>query len=222
MAIDVDVAVAVHRLLQLSRATRAAVWFDARSFSFDERRSDPHPRSRARHRTSVPREPASDPRPSRTRPPPLPAHTPDEKCGLQPPNGVGRRQLKDLASTLQKYMEALSLDPARPDNQLQELAKLTAYPFPNYAKGDDVDPATSAFMAVIQSPILREVFIKQSSEQSADPSELMAALAKDPKAATVLLGALSRAGHIGLPATPKTSAPHPSTRGSRQKKGRRR
>jgi hypothetical protein len=133
--------------------------------------------------------------------------------------------LKDLASTLQKYMEALSVDPGRPDNQLQELAKLTTYSFPNYAKGDDADPVTSAFMAVIQSPVLREAFTKESSGQSVDPSELMAALAKDPKAATVLLGALSRAGHIGLgnkPTPPRPSAPHPSTRGSRHKKGRRR
>jgi hypothetical protein len=101
--------------------------------------------------------------------------------------------LKSLAADLEAYFNHRSQHPDHPDNQFQELAKLTHYAFPDYEErpgGDELQ--TEAMMAVMQAPELLELVMRSGSGQQVSQAEILQAMAKHPNVAKIFIQALSK------------------------------
>lgn len=105
--------------------------------------------------------------------------------------------LKQLAEDLKRYFAHRSSNPDHPDNQFQELAKLTHFSFPNYSEGESTeDLQAEALMAVMQAPELLELFMQSGAGEQVDQREMMRAMAKHPDVAKILIQALTKAGEL--------------------------
>jgi hypothetical protein len=106
--------------------------------------------------------------------------------------------LKALSERLKQYFDFLDKNPDKPDNQLLELAKLTAYSFQNYAKHDytEQDAKLEVFSLLMQSPKVLEIFKKLSSGQQVDQKELMEEIFKTPEVAIAVMTALVKSGAV--------------------------
>ena len=85
----------------------------------------------------------------------------------------------------------------RPDNHFLELAKLTAYEFPNYAKNEE-DPEAEALLALMQSPAIMDMFVRQASGEEVSQAELMSSVVKDPQLTATIAKALLKTGQLSL------------------------
>lgn len=115
--------------------------------------------------------------------------------------------LKNLAEQFQGYFAHFAANPARPDNHFLELAKLTEYAFPSYAKVDDTPAETKMMMAVLGSPELMSLFAKQQQGAPLDQTEVVRALMSNPAVAEPILNALVKSGDLSFE---KLNGPRPS------------
>lgn len=107
--------------------------------------------------------------------------------------------LKRLATDLEAYFKHRMQHPDHPDNQFQELAKLTHYAFPDYEEeSTDNDLQTNALMAVMQTPELFDLFIKSGQGKQVDQAEILRTMAKHPHVARIFVQALSESGQLNL------------------------
>ncbi|MBK9492944.1 MAG: hypothetical protein IPO08_00085 [Xanthomonadales bacterium] len=106
--------------------------------------------------------------------------------------------LKSLAGDFCSYLEHLERDPSRPDNQFQELAKLTSYTFPNYRKEDAISPETQAMMGLMDSPEVIEMLIRKKNGEEIDQGMLIRAVLSNPKVAQPLLESMVKAGQLSF------------------------
>lgn len=114
--------------------------------------------------------------------------------------------LKKLAEDLASYFEHSNQHPSHPDNQFQELAKLTHYTFPDYTvQGSKDDLQTEVLMAVMQAPDLFELVLRTASGEKVDQGEIMRAIAKHPNVAKIFIQAMTKSGQIKLFDSPKGS-----------------
>jgi hypothetical protein len=132
--------------------------------------------------------------------------------------------LKALSDRLRNYFEHVSRNPGHPDNQLQELAKLTNYPFPDYSAPEETDPGQQALMAMLRSPDLLQLLIRQSSGEQVDQTQIFQAMISSPEIAEPLVKAMMRSGHFpqlnspaAKPTTPIVGKPKPP-RGRKRKR----
>jgi len=88
--------------------------------------------------------------------------------------------LKILAGELKKYFEYLEKNPEHPDNQFQELAKLSGYLFPQYGKDEvnEDDAKAELFTAAIQSPEILSLLMRKSQGENVGDSEMGSAIIK--------------------------------------------
>ncbi len=88
--------------------------------------------------------------------------------------------LKALAEELNKHFEYLEKNPAHPDNQFQELAKLSGYLFPQYGKDQvtEEDAKAELLIAAMQSPEILSLLVRKSQGETVDDSEISAAMIK--------------------------------------------
>jgi hypothetical protein len=83
-----------------------------------------------------------------------------------------------LAGELKKYFEYLEKNPEHPDNQFQELAKLSGYLFPQYEKDEvnEDDAKAELFTAAIQSPEILSLLMRKSQGENVGDSEMGSAI----------------------------------------------
>ena len=99
--------------------------------------------------------------------------------------------LKALAVELKNHFEFLETNPEHPDNQFQELAKLSSYPFPQYGidEATEEDAKMELFKAAIQSPEILSLLLRKSEgeivEDSEIGSEMIKLVATKPELASV-------------------------------------
>ena len=105
--------------------------------------------------------------------------------------------LKQLADDFKASLDFFNKNPGRPDNHVQELAQLTGYEFPNYAKETE-DPETEAFIAVMQSPAVLDILVRQASGEEVSQADLLGAVVKDPQLTSVVAKALMKTGQLSL------------------------
>ncbi len=108
--------------------------------------------------------------------------------------------LKELTRELRKHLDYLYANPAEPDNQLLDQAKLTGYKFVQYAKQQE-DPEQSKIElveAMLHSPELMEIAIRKSQGKAIDQTEVMSALLSNPDSASRLFQILAKSGAISL------------------------
>lgn len=106
--------------------------------------------------------------------------------------------LKELSEKLKQYFSVYEKDPSRPDSHLLELAKLTKFKFPDYSDGPEVPKETEVFLALLESPEIMDMLLKQQSGQEIDNSELMAALFRNPKVVEPFITAMVKSGQISF------------------------
>lgn len=112
--------------------------------------------------------------------------------------------LKALANQLSSYFDHFDRDPGRPDNHFQELAKLTAYSFPNYQRKEEEPPEVRAMMALFQSPELMHLILQQQQGEPVDQLELLKVVAANPQVAQPMIQLLVSSGEISFsPKNPK-------------------
>jgi hypothetical protein len=105
--------------------------------------------------------------------------------------------LKALAEQLATYFDHAKRNPNYPDNQLQELAKLTSYSFPSYSAAEkDDDAQLEVMMAVMQSPDLMQMLLRKQQGENVDQAQILQALAAHPKIAEPMFKALLKSGEI--------------------------
>lgn len=130
--------------------------------------------------------------------------------------------LKALSGQLKTWFEHFSAHQELPDNQFQEMAKLTSYRFPDYAPADDANPE-KALIAVMQQPELLDLLIRQSEGEQVDTGELLRTFAAHPEVAQVFIKAFVDTSELSSPSATKvlpTSAKTQRKRPSRKKKSR--
>lgn len=106
--------------------------------------------------------------------------------------------LKELASTLDKFFEHHEQDRLRPDNQFLDLAKLTGYEFPNYAKKEENSPELDLMTALIETPEVMDMFLRQQSGQEIPQAEISRAILTSPKLSKLFLEGLVKSGEISF------------------------
>jgi hypothetical protein len=100
--------------------------------------------------------------------------------------------LKTLARELHTYFDHFGRNPDRPDNQLQELAKLTGYKFPKYGKDDGSQ--AEMITAMMQSPEFMGLIFRQMNGEKIENSEFLQALASTkPDTAAIIVKAIVKA-----------------------------
>jgi hypothetical protein len=122
--------------------------------------------------------------------------------------------LKTLAEQFHSYFSHFSVNPNRPDNHFLELAKLTEYEFPSYAKADDTPPETKMVMALFESPELMQMMLKQQQGAPLDQAEVIHALMANPKVAEPLLNVMVKSGDLSFD---KLGGPKPNRKQRRAK-----
>jgi len=114
--------------------------------------------------------------------------------------------LKELAGRLKTYFEHFRLNPGHPDNQLQELAKLTGYQFPDYGSHKETaEVETEAFMAMLRSPEILDLMVRQTQGEEVGQAELMRAMLSAPEAAEALVRTMVQSGQLSLHGEEPTS-----------------
>lgn len=106
--------------------------------------------------------------------------------------------LKNLASQLSSYFDHFDREPARPDNHLLELAKLTSYEFQNYKKAEELPPEVQAMMGLLGSPALFEMIVRQQSGEAVDQAEMMQLLFSNPSVIQPFLTAMVKSGDLSF------------------------
>ena len=119
--------------------------------------------------------------------------------------------LKALAEELNKHFEYLEKDPAHPDNQFQELAKLSGYLFPQYEKDQvtEEDAKAELFIAAMQYPEILSLLVCKSQGENVEDSEISAAMIKlvatKPELASVFAKFLMNLNQHPEKASPKAN-----------------
>lgn len=106
--------------------------------------------------------------------------------------------LKALANQLAMYFDHFDRDPSRPDNHFQELAKLTAYNFPNYQRKEEEPPEVKAMMALFGNPELMNLILLQQQGEPVDQLEMLKLVAANPQVAQPLVQAMVQSGEISF------------------------
>ncbi len=101
---------------------------------------------------------------------------------------------KALAQELKKYFDHFDQNPTIPDNQLLELAKFTDYCFPSYRKNDRKQSTQKMVSAILESPELLQLMVRQMNGETVEPVEMIKALmAGKPETARKVLAAVVEA-----------------------------
>ena len=106
--------------------------------------------------------------------------------------------LKALADKLKLSFEAFEKNPGMPDNHFLETAKLIKYQYPNYASEKELEPETEAIMALMRSPELMALLLKQSAGEPASEKEIFDAIIKTPDTASLLINSLVKSGSLTI------------------------
>ncbi len=106
--------------------------------------------------------------------------------------------LRTLSDKFKYWFGHYDKNPQRPDNQFLELAKLTGYQFLNYAPSDTETIEEKAFMAVLESPELVDLFSRQQQGEPIDQAEMMKAMQSNPKVAKLFLSAMAKSGSLSF------------------------
>ena len=106
--------------------------------------------------------------------------------------------LKALSEKLKGSFSHLEKDPEKPDNHFLDVAKLIGYSFPRYGKDEFTkeDAQIEMMTAVMQSPEVLDLLMRQSSGKQVDSSEILKALAANPQTASTVIKALVKSGSI--------------------------
>jgi len=105
--------------------------------------------------------------------------------------------LKTLSEHFASYFKHRREHPDHPDNQFQELAKLTHYEFPDYGKtASAADLQTDAFLAVLREPKLRDLLMRSGAGEDVSQTEMMQAMAEHPDVARIFIQALASSGQF--------------------------
>jgi hypothetical protein len=118
--------------------------------------------------------------------------------------------LKDLSKQFRHYFDHFARNPAQPDNQLLELAKLTEYAFLDYKRTVEHDPESDFVLAILQSPDLLALLSRKVGGEEVPKEELMTAMFTNPDTALKIMKALSRSGQLdlGFNTPPQKQVPH--------------
>jgi len=120
--------------------------------------------------------------------------------------------LKKLADDFSACLEFMDKNPERPDNHFQELAKLTAYEFPDYGRREpEADPETEAVIAMIQTPEVLQLLARKASGEEVDQAAIAGAMLKNPQVAGLMAKALVRSGQLSLGLNVPTQSQRPAT-----------
>lgn len=103
--------------------------------------------------------------------------------------------LKELAQKFKEYFEYSTRHATSPDNHFLELAQFTKYEYPIYKDEQKESLEYSAIMAMLESPDLIDLFARRDK---VDQSEVLSALARNPKVAGVFAKALTESGQISF------------------------
>ena len=93
--------------------------------------------------------------------------------------------LKDLAKNLHRFFEEIDKNPKRPDNHFLEIAKLTEYDFPSYAKKKE--KPEEMWLKVFKSPLMMDFALRAAQGEQVDQSQIILAMMSDPEIADVML-----------------------------------
>lgn len=129
--------------------------------------------------------------------------------------------LKQLADDFAGYLNHFAQNPDRPDSLFQELAKLVGYSFPDYGDDNaDADPETKALMAVMKSPEVLELLVRQASGEELDETELLSTMLKTPDVAGLMVKAMLQSGQVSLTGSATSGGQRPSRKKSKPRKKR--
>lgn len=130
--------------------------------------------------------------------------------------------LKQLAEKIGYWIQHFSQHPERPDNQLLELAKLTAYRFQEYAEPEYDEEAAQMemFEALTKSPQILDLIFRKSSGETVEDSELLRAMVTNPDIASTVFKALVKSGEVSLTSSAKPDTSRKKPAPTRRKKKR--
>lgn len=100
--------------------------------------------------------------------------------------------LKALSEELKKVLAILSAKPDLPDNQFLELARLTNYQYPEYAKDKEKkenDAKKALFKLMLSDPDTFQAIT--DAQKSGDPAAMMKLIAEQPEMIDLILEGLS-------------------------------
>ncbi|MGH7132927.1 MAG: hypothetical protein ACREJO_13385 [Phycisphaerales bacterium] len=106
--------------------------------------------------------------------------------------------LQKLSAELATQIQWLRDHPQQPDNHFLELAKVSTFQFPNFAKTDPQAEMLTAMLAIVQTPELLEMFGRQERGETLSPHETIATLAKYPDVFKIAIKALANTGQLQL------------------------
>jgi hypothetical protein len=148
-----------------------------------------------------------------------------ERSSRQPPFDIAHLRyieyentssgLKDLAGRLGAYISNLKKHWGMPDNQFQELARLTGYAFPNYQ--NDSSPEEQLMLAAFQSPKVMEIMMRSGNGEKIPQEEMMSAMLSEPTLTPLLVKAMVQNGSLSLGSNPQPQAT-PNRQARRNKK----
>lgn len=126
--------------------------------------------------------------------------------------------LKNLSEKLRQYFKYLEQNIDKPDNQFLELAKLTGYTFPSYAKHGytEEDAMIEVFSELMKSPEMLDILMRKSTGKEVGDSELTEHIFKNPDVAITIMKALVKSGAIS-----STQPGKPPIAGRKKRKSRR-
>lgn len=105
--------------------------------------------------------------------------------------------LKKLADAFSSVFGQFALHPDRPDNHFLELAKIVSFRFPAYGT-DDEDGEVAALTALISSPEILDMVLRQTAGEEVSQEEMIRAVASDPNVSRLMVKNLVKSGQISL------------------------
>lgn len=128
--------------------------------------------------------------------------------------------LRELGQRFRDAIDHFDRIPNAIDSSFQELAKLTGFEFPSYSRpADESEPMIEVMLAMMQSPELMDLMVRSGKGEEIDQREMFSLMSKNPVAASQMMQALVRAGHIDLSPAPSLSAPKSANKKRRPRTG---
>jgi len=105
--------------------------------------------------------------------------------------------LKALGDQLRSSLTYLQDYPDHPDSQFQEIAKLIKYKMPDFSpKEEEPAPEAVVMMAMMQSPEVLDMVMKQARGEEVDKEEMLRVMANNPSVAKLLLHNMAKSGQL--------------------------
>lgn len=101
--------------------------------------------------------------------------------------------LKELSLKLKEYFDFFEANPEKPDNHFLEFARYTKHKSYDYSeKESEVDEQSEMFMAMMQSPNLRNLLVSVLNGQEVSQEQLIMTMASDPEASLPLVRLIAK------------------------------